>query len=142
MKRIMLLISLMLLNACDQTASLNSIYEKLVKLELSGTMSIEEFKASFSNKKKQLIEEDIQKVMKKNDLSRDQVWEIYVNLFKRFAECKDLELLGEEVEGKKATLTYKSVDDCVKGTMNFKKEIIYFVYEDDWKIDDNDIQEL
>jgi hypothetical protein len=142
MKRIMLIIPLMLLNACDQSTSLNNIYEKQVKLELSGTMEIEEFKASFSNKKKQLIEEDIQNVMKKNDLSRDQLWEIYVNLFKRFAKCKDLELLSEEVEGKKGTLTYKSVDDCEKGSINIKKEIIYFVYEDGWKIDGNDIQEF
>ena len=76
------------------------------------------------------------------NLSREQIFEKYLPVFRNFAKCKNLEFLESEVTGNSAILYYKSTDDCQKDKINIKKEIIYMVNEDGWKIDDNDIQEF
>ncbi|EAT13880.1 hypothetical protein HF888_10610 [Bermanella marisrubri] len=84
----------------------------------------------------------MQVAMAKNGLTREQTIEEYLPIFQGFAKCKKLELIDEVIESDTAIISYQSTDDCVEGQVHTKKEVIYMVYEDGWKIDDNDIQEL
>jgi len=130
-----------LLVGCNRSESPRGVYDRYVQLEVSG-ITAEQFMSAYSQRKQLDIEVAINELMEKNGWSHDQVLERVLPIFQSIAKCKNLNFLNEDINGKKATLSYKSTDDCTKGEINIKKEVIYMVYENGWKIDDNDIQEL
>ena len=136
-----ILFSLMI--GCTHSESPRGVYDRYVQLEISG-ITIEQFMSAYSQRKQLDIEASVKELMEKNGprFSREQIIERALSMMQTIAKCKDLEFLNEDIDGNKATLSYKSTDDCVEGTINIKKEVIYMVYENGWKIDDNDIQEL
>ena len=131
----------LLLTGCNRSESPRGVYDRYVQLEVSG-ITAEQFMSAYSQRKQLGIEASINELMEKNGWSHDQVLERVLPIFQTIAKCKNLNFLNEEINGKKATLAYKSTDDCTKGEVNIKKEVIYMVYENGWKIDDNLIQEL
>ena len=134
-------ISILLILGCSQSESPKEIYDRYVQMEMSG-ITVEQFMASYSKRKQVEIEGAVKEAMKKNGLDREQTIENLLPLLQNFSKCKSLEFLDEKIDGDKATVSYKSTDDCVKGEINIKKEVIYMVNEGGWKIDNNDIQEL
>ena len=136
-----LLIMFSLIPGCSQRESPRNTYDRYVQLEISG-ITVDQFISSYSHRKQLEIEASVVTVMEKNRLNRIQAIEKLLPMFQSFAKCKKLEFLDEEIDGDSAIIYYKSTDDCVKGQVNIKKEIIYMMYENGWKIDDNDIQEL
>ena len=131
----------LLLIGCNRSESPRGVYDRFVQLEISG-ITAEQFMSAYSQRKQVGIEAAINELMEKDGWSRAQVLEKTLPLFQSIAKCKNLNFLNEEINGKKATLSYKSTDDCTEGEINIKKEVIYMVYENGWKIDDNDIQKL
>jgi len=136
------LLTLLLIIGCSHSESPHDVYERYVQLEISG-ITVEQFMGSYTRRKQLEIESAVKDAMAKNGLSREETIKAYLPVFQRFAKCKNLDFLDEEIEGEKAVISYKSTDDCTEGQINVKKEIIYMLYEDgSWKIDSNDIQEL
>ena len=134
-------ISVLFILGCSQSESPKETYDSYVQMEMSG-ITFEQFMASYSKRKQVEIEGAVKETMEKNGLDREQTIEKLLPLLQNFAKCKSLEFLDEKIDGDKATVSYKSTDDCVKGEINIKKEVIYMVNEGGWKIDNNDIQEL
>jgi len=140
--RSIFLLPLLVTIGCSHSESPHEVYERYVQLEISG-ITVEQFIGSYTRRKQLEIESAVKDAMSKNGLSREETIKSYLPVFQRFAKCKDLDFLDEDIEGENATIFYKSTDDCTEGQLNVKKEIIYMVYEDgSWKIDNNDIQEL
>lgn len=139
MKKIITIMVFLILG-CSQSDSPKEIYDKYVQMEVSG-ITVEQFISSYSKRKQEEIEGAVRDTMKKNGLNRKQTIETYLPIFQRFAKCKTLVFLDQKIDGNKAIISYKSTDDCT-GEVNIKKEIIYMVNEDGWKIDDNDIEKL
>jgi hypothetical protein len=138
--KVIIAIMAFLILGCSQSESPKEIYDRYVQLEISG-ITVEQFISSYSKRKQEEIENAVKDAMKKNSLNRKQTIETYLPIFQRFAKCKNLVFLDEKIDDNKAVVSYRSTDDCAGG-VNVKKEIIYMVNEDGWKIDDNDIEEL
>lgn len=139
--RIYIVLIIFFINGCSQDESPRGTYERYVQLEISG-ITVEQFIVSYSERKQLEIEEAVKTQMEKNGLNREQTLQRFLPIFRSLAKCKNLDFLDEKIEGNKATISYKSTDDCMKGQINVKKEIIYMVYESGWKIDNNDIQDI
>lgn len=134
-------LTILLVLGCSQSETPREFYDRYIQMEMSG-FTFEQFIASYSKRKQVEIEGAVKATMKNNGLDRQQTIETLLPLFQNFAKCKNLEFLDEKIDGDKATVTYKSTDNCVVGEINIKKEVIYLVNEGGWKIDKNDIQEF
>jgi predicted HNH restriction endonuclease len=132
----------LIVSGCSKSESPSDSYDRYVQLEVSGSMTIEQFLSSYTQRKQSEIEAEISRLMSKNGWSREKIFKIVARSFQAIAKCKNIELINEDVNEKSAVLSYKSTDDCQEGKINIKKEVIFMKYESGWKIDDNDIQKL
>lgn len=138
--RLLFSLLLLFLTACDTLDSPRLTYERYVENEKAGITSFDEFINSYSERKQEEIELSIVEAVEKNpEKNKESVKSNSLKIFQRFAKCKKLEFLSEEINGKKATVTYKSTDNC-SGRNDITTEIIFMINENGWKIDEIDIK--
>lgn len=142
--RLIVIITILILvvSGCSKSESPSESYDRYVQLVVSGSMTMEQFQSSFTQRAQLKIEEEISQMMGKYGVSRDELSKEIAKTYQAFEKCKNLELIKEDINGKSAVLSYKSTDVCQEEKVNIEKEVIFMKYESGWKIDDNDIQEL
>ena len=144
MKTILLLLCSMLLLGCGEISP-RKTYEDYFAKEKEGITSFDYFINSYTVRKQKEIEEGItesieRSIAKGKKRTRDEVIKASMAHFKRFATCKKLEFLNEEIDKNRAIITYKATDICSK-KVSFNTELVYLVKENgSWKIDKFDIK--
>ena len=144
MKTILFLFCFTLLLGCGEISP-RKTYEDYFAKEKKGITSFDYFINSYTKRKQKEIEEGItesieRSIAKGKRKTRDEVIKASMGHFKRFATCKKLEFLNEEIDKNNAIVTYKSTDICSK-KVSFNTELVYMVLENgSWRIDKFDIK--
>lgn len=77
--------------------------------------------------------------MKQMNKSRDDVIELYLNLSREVAKCKEITLDSEVIEGDTALLEYSQKDVCGNESATTEKQKVRMKNEGGWKIDEVEI---
>lgn len=132
-----LLVVASFLGGCSESPA--EAHRKIIEHEAT-VETYEALKASYSDRKRQAMDEAVSAAMQKGRNSEKQIQEMSLKMFHKFATCKKLMLLSEEVSGNSAVLTYRSSDTCFSEEPNVNQEIVYMVNEGGWKIDEIEIE--
>jgi hypothetical protein len=94
----------------------------------------------FSSNKQERVEKSLQAMMQQMQKDRDSVIAVYMAFAKSVAKCRQINLLSEEINGRYAIVIFSQKEVCGSELTGDEKQIIHFVKEDGWKIDDIEIQ--
>ncbi len=116
----------------------SQIYNEYNSKVIEG-ISFAEDKAYFSKRKQQEVENKMPQYMEQMNKTRDEVIEIYMDVSREVAKCKEITLAKEVIEGKTALLVYSQKDICGNEATSEEKQTVRMIQEDGWKIDDIEI---
>jgi hypothetical protein len=138
MIRIFIVVLLVLIVAgCSETPA--ETHRRITSQEAT-VSTFEELKASYSKRKQAQMDSELSSQAQLSGKSKEQIMAASLKLFRRFADCKRLKLVGEEVNGSRAILTYENSDTCFSKEPNVNREIVHMVNENGWKIDEIEIK--
>lgn len=120
---------------CSTEKSPSQIYEEYNSRVTDG-VSYEEEKAYYTKQKQQEVESKLPQYMKQMNKSRDDVIELYLNLSREVAKCKEITLDSEVIEGDTALLEYSQKDVCGNKSATTEKQKVRMKNEGGWKIDE------
>jgi len=116
----------------------SQIYSEYNSRVIEGISFVED-KAYFSKRKQQEVENKMPQYMEQMNKTRDEVIEIYMEVSREVAKCKEIVLSKEVIEGETALLVYSQKDICGNESTSEEKQTIRMIQEDGWKIDDIEI---
>ena len=77
--------------------------------------------------------------MKQMGKSHTEVIEVYLNVSREVARCKEITLVSEVIDANIAILEYSQKDICGNESSSQENQKIKMVNENGWKIDDIEI---
>ncbi|MCP5326011.1 MAG: hypothetical protein H7A09_06760 [Oceanospirillaceae bacterium] len=129
-----------LLTACQKTEeSPAQIYLRYHQAEIEGLDFARET-LFFSAHKQAEVEKSLQAMMQQMQKDRESVIALTQAFSKSVAKCREITLQSEEINGRFAIVVFAQKDICGSELTGDEKQIIHFVKENGWKIDDIEIQ--
>ena len=138
LKPLSLSVILVLLIGCSSDKTPGQVYDEYNSKVING-INFNDDKAYYSKRKRAEVESKFPEYMESMDKSREEVIEVYLNFSRELAKCKELELVSEDIYGKKAFLKYSQKDICGNATDREERQLIRMINEGGWKIDDIEI---
>lgn len=128
---------LLVLSACKQTQeqSPSAFYADYYAKSAAGFASFDEDAEYHSKRKRAEVEGKMPAMMQNMGKTREEVITIYLNMSKAVAQCKKIELTGQQVRENTAQLTYRQLDTCGNTSSTPQIQHVRLVNEDGWKID-------
>ncbi|MBV1909791.1 MAG: hypothetical protein KUG78_10755 [Kangiellaceae bacterium] len=124
-----------LLFSCSVEKSPSQVYIEYNSRVIAG-LSFDDEKVYFSKRKQQKVESKMPQYMKQMTKSRNEVIAVYLEFSKSLAKCKEISLVSEVIETKKASLEFSQKDICGNESTSTEKQVVKMVKEGGWKIDD------
>ena len=124
-----------LLFSCSLEKSPSQVYIEYNSRVIAG-LSFDDEKVYFSKRKQQEVESKMPQYMKQMTKSRNEVIAVYLEFSKSLAKCKEISLVSEVIETKKASLEFSQKDICGNESTSTEKQVVKMVKEGGWKIDD------
>ena len=124
-----------LLFSCSVEKSPSQVYIEYNSRVIAG-LSFDDEKVYFSKRKQQEVESKMPQYMKQMTKSRNEVIAVYLEFSKSLAKCKEISLVSEVIETKKASLEFSQKDICGNESTSTEKQVVKMVKEGGWKIDD------
>jgi hypothetical protein len=129
---------LFLLLACSPEKSPGQIYEEYNSRVIQG-INYDDDKAYYTKRKQAEVESKIPQYMETMNKSRDEVIQVYLELSREVAKCKEIQLVKEVIDRDTAMLEYSQKDICGNESMSQEKQSIRMINEGGWKIDEIEI---
>ena len=124
-----------LLFSCSVEKSPSQVYIEYNSRVIAG-LSFDDEKVYFSKRKQQEVESKMPQYMQQMTKSRNEVIAVYLEFSKSLAKCKEISLVSEVIETKKASLEFSQKDICGNESTSTEKQVVKMVKEGGWKIDD------
>ncbi len=137
-KYIILLFIISQLIGCSSEKSPSQVYDEYNMKVING-LSFEEDKAYYSKRKQEEVESKFPQYMKQMGKSHTEVIEVYLNVSREVARCKEITLVSEVIDANIAILEYSQKDICGNESSSQENQKIKMVNENGWKIDDIEI---
>lgn len=127
------------LAGCDNSQDPNAFYTAYYKKSAEGIATLDEDAKHFSARKRDEVEQKFPAMMQGMNKSWEEVAQIYLQMSKAVAKCKNIELESEKTVGDIAVLVYRQTDVCGNVSQGPEKQKIRLVKEGGWKIDQVEI---
>ena len=137
-KSLSLFLIISVLIGCSAEKLPNQVYNEYNSKVMSG-ISYADDKAYYSKRKQQEVESKMPQYMKQMNKTRDEVIEVYLEVSRELAKCKEITLVNEVIESDTALLEYSQKDICGNDSASQEKQSIRMVNKGGWKIDDIEI---
>jgi hypothetical protein len=102
-------------------------------------MSFEEDVSFHSSRAVADVESKVNSMMERTGKSRDELEALYLELSQGGAQCTELALKDERIEGDTAYLEFDTIDTCPSVPSDISIHRVKLVREDGWKLDEVEI---
>lgn len=115
----------------------HQVYNRYYALVIAGR-TFDEDKSYYSKSRQQEVLAKASDRAKKSGTTIEKFMEFYLKFTQRIAECGELTLLSETINGKHAKLVYSRKETCESTPQKDGHELIEMIDEDGWKIISNE----
>ena len=130
--------SVLALAGCDAAPSEKPhvVYDRYYALIIAGR-TFDEDKSFYSKARQAEVMAKVRDRTSKSGRPIKELTDLYLKFTKRVADCGELTLLEETINGKRASLVYSRKETCAATAQKDGRELIEMIDEDGWKIISN-----